>query len=272
MTGQNFKLINSDAFHAVSSLEDSSIQCVFSSLSNLPCMRDAIPWEQKIKSIIPIFRELEKKLRSDGLVFLLIDNPYFGLHKTGKAEQVRYCPGQLSGAPWRIVQALQEDGWIWRSDIIVNTGSKKSSVCPDRFFRSHVYLFMLCHNEKYYFDQQGSRISSFWDFSKTKKGLGWFYETAKTCILHSTKVGETVLDFCCGDGITGMAALKNGRRFIGAESSMRELEAAYNTLSNIEPDVPLEPIQLEACGLDKEDHQLSLFSEDERGLHYANQC
>jgi len=270
MSGQNFKLIHSDAEHAIYSLQNDSVQCVVVNLDLLPVIKENVPAQQKVKKIVRIFNILQDKLKSSGTVFLIMNNPYMGVHPSGKVEQVRFCPGQLSGLPWRVVEALQADGWIWRADIVVNTDLQTSMQCPDRPLRTHSYIFMLSHNEKYFFNKEFSKQGSFWDFSNPKgKKSNWRFEVAKRCILSATQEGDTVLDFCCGDGIVGIAALKCGRKFIGADGSIRELEAAYNLLNNIEPDIPLEPVMLDTSSDNgRRQPQLALFTENEWGIFY----
>ena len=55
-----------------------------------------------------------------------------------------------------------------------------------------------------------------------------------------TNAGETVLDFTCGSGTTGVAAANTGRRFVGieldpdyftvAQARIRKAQAAKNAL------------------------------------------
>lgn len=44
-------------------------------------------------------------------------------------------------------------------------------------------------------------------------------QLAETCILASSRPGDTVLDPFCGSGTTGVAALRHGREFIGIDSN-----------------------------------------------------
>jgi hypothetical protein len=68
---------------------------------------------------------------------------------------------QMLGIPWRVVFALQADGWYLRSDIIwakgISFNDKYSGSCmpdsvQDRPTKSHEYLFLLAKSKKYFYD------------------------------------------------------------------------------------------------------------------------
>ena len=44
-----------------------------------------------------------------------------------------------------------------------------------------------------------------------------------------TKPGETILNPFCGAGTTGVAAVRNGRRFIGADNDAQHIETTRET-------------------------------------------
>jgi DNA modification methylase len=53
--------------------------------------------------------------------------------------------------------ALQDDGWILRSDIIWNKPNAMPESVTDRCTKSHEYIFMLVKNERYYHDADSIR-------------------------------------------------------------------------------------------------------------------
>jgi len=74
--------------------------------------------------VLLISRELWKILADDGVFFLNLGDSYIGSNSGSKLK-----PKGLAGVPGRVVEALQEDGWFRRSDIIWVKGtsfSKKS--------------------------------------------------------------------------------------------------------------------------------------------------
>lgn len=56
-----------------------------------------------------------------------------------------------------------------------------------------------------------------------------------------TNEGDTVLDFCAGSGSTGVAAVKNNRRFIGIELDPDYFQIAQTRIANAAGDYQLTP-------------------------------
>jgi DNA modification methylase len=73
-----------------------------------------------------------------------------------KAERMRnkYQPKQLLGVPWMVVQALQEAGWILRTDCIWHKPNAMPESVKDRPTRDHEYLFLLAKSKKYFYDAE----------------------------------------------------------------------------------------------------------------------
>lgn len=57
-----------------------------------------------------------------------------------------------------------------------------------------------------------------------------------------TNPGDTVLDFTCGSGSTGVAAMQEGRRFVGIEKDPGYFEIAQRRIS----EATAQPALLEA--------------------------
>lgn len=51
--------------------------------------------------------------------------------------------------------------------------------------------------------------------------------------------GDTVLDFTMGSGTTGIAAIQEGRRFVGIEKDAGYFEVAQRRIANVAPPLPL---------------------------------
>lgn len=58
----------------------------------------------------------------------------------------------LTGIPWRVALALQDDGWWLRSDIIFHKLNVLPESVKDRPTRCHEYVFLLTKSERYFYD------------------------------------------------------------------------------------------------------------------------
>ena len=141
-----------------------------------------------VRHIVQICREIYRVLRDDGTFWLNISDTFirngsgrtgrndghrrsawgrFGngrfveKHAGGERKQVRMqtslAPGNLAGIPWRTAFALQDDGWILRSDIIWMKPSPMPESVRNRPTYSHEYVFLLSKSPRYFYDQDAIR-------------------------------------------------------------------------------------------------------------------
>lgn len=130
-----------------------------------------------VKKLQAVFREVKRILRTDGVLWLNLGDSYAsgGSKRTGRndenekdlarrASQYRTgqmkaietpqdrtvisqfddrAPKNLLGIPWRVAFALQDDGWILRSDVIWEKPSAMPESVKDRPTKAHEYVFML---------------------------------------------------------------------------------------------------------------------------------
>jgi DNA modification methylase len=122
-----------------------------------------------------IWREIWRVLRDDGILWLNFGDSYAGnggqygdkkstlqgrkQSRTMGAERflkksISLKPKNLCGIPWRVVLALQADGWYLRSDIIWSKPNPMPSSTKDRPTTAHEYLFLLSKSAKYYYDNE----------------------------------------------------------------------------------------------------------------------
>ncbi len=119
--------------------------------------REGVP-EDYINNLVGIFRALRNKLRKDGLFWLNLGDSYKGKN--------------LLGIPWRVALALQDDGWILRSDIIWRKTNAMPSSVKDRPTTEHEYIFMFSKDSSYFYDADSIREPhvTFSENSKMKGG------------------------------------------------------------------------------------------------------
>ena len=100
--------------------------------------------EEYVEKMVLVFREVWRVLRDDGTLWLNLGDSY--------------GPGkQLMGIPWRVAFALQNDGWVLRSDIIWSKPNAMPESVKDRPTKAHEYIFLLSKSPRYYYDADAIR-------------------------------------------------------------------------------------------------------------------
>jgi len=171
-------LILADARHLP--LRDRCVQCVVTSPPYWG-LRDygvgaqlgleATP-ELYVAQMVQVFREVQRVLADDGVLWLNIGDSYNshpGQRKTTDkigpkqetnvgsntvgSRSVEDCKAKdLVGIPWLLAFALRADGWYLRSDIIWSKPNPMPESVTDRPTKAHEYLFLLTKAERYYYD------------------------------------------------------------------------------------------------------------------------
>lgn len=96
-----------------------------------------------VQRLVKIFEEVRRVLRDDGTLWLNLGDTYRA--------------NQLLGVPWRVALALQDDGWLLRSDIIWHKPNAMPSSVKTRPTTDHEYLFLFAKSEKYRYFQDAIR-------------------------------------------------------------------------------------------------------------------
>lgn len=118
--------------------------------------------------LVAVFRKVWRVLRDDGTVWLNLGDSYPNGGRGSRGSdpkhvgrvdmQTRPRDGfkskDLIGIPWRVVFALQVDGWYLRSDIIWSKSNSIPESVTDRPTRSHEYLFLLTKSKRYYYNHE----------------------------------------------------------------------------------------------------------------------
>lgn len=134
--------------------------------------------QEYVRNLVALFRELRRVLTDDGTLWLNLGDSYAGSwgaqgrdETLGAINKVRDAsayqrktsrtgsqhPGEppaknLLGIPWRVAFALQDDGWILRSDIIWSKPNPMPESVTDRPTKAHEYLFLLAKSPRYFYD------------------------------------------------------------------------------------------------------------------------
>jgi DNA modification methylase len=153
-------MLAGDARRVLDTLPACSVQCVVTSPPYFN-LRQYLPVDhpdkaleigaerclpEYIANLVAVFAQVRRLLRDDGVAFLNLGDSY------GRGTSVSEGAKQLLGVPWRAAFALQADGWILRSDIVLTKANPMPESVTDRPTRSHEYLFLLTKGPHYFYD------------------------------------------------------------------------------------------------------------------------
>jgi DNA modification methylase len=91
--------------------------------------------------MVKVFKAVRRVLRNDGTLWLNLGDCY------GDG-------GNLMGMPWRVALALQQNGWILRSDIPWVKRNPMPESATNRPCKALEYVFLLVKDSGYYFDME----------------------------------------------------------------------------------------------------------------------
>lgn len=181
-------VVCADALDYLRTLPDESVNCIITSPPYYG-LRDygasgQIGLEDTpaayVERLVAVFREIRRVLRPDGVCWLNLGDSYAGSGRglmgdgtpsdRGDAKQGTnrgttvgvfnkpdwggLAPKNLIGIPWRVAFALQDDGWILRSDVIWHKPNTMPESVTDRPTKAHEYVFMLTRAARYWYDAE----------------------------------------------------------------------------------------------------------------------
>ena len=207
-----------------------------------------------------VFREFKRVLRDDGILFIVCGDRMargktkaeppndWQTHGRPATEGDHLKPGNRMDLPGRLARAMQNNGWVWRSEIIwEKTGlTSHGDKAPQP---THERILMFTKSMRYDFHQDA--VQEHTDYGSTRPGmkgrrsggqriakmlkdLGSVWripqhtqphggvapfplELVRRLMLYATEEGERVLDPFMGTGTTGVVAKMLHRRFTGIE-------------------------------------------------------
>ena len=107
-------------------------------------------FDQYLTTMTEVFTEVRRVLRPDGTLWLNLGDVFSDRGKP-------LPPKNLIGLPWRVAFALQEAGWILRSDIVWFKLAPMPESIRDRPTRSHEYVFLMTKRQRYFYDADAVR-------------------------------------------------------------------------------------------------------------------
>lgn len=149
-----------------------------------------------VEHLVEVFREVQRVLRPDGLLYVNLGDSYAGSGRAGKNPeyQARHTsfggvnklaadggygapqpvppglkPKDLVGVPWRVAFALQAEGWYLRAAIPWIKYSCMPESVTDRPTNAVEYIFQFAHPDSggsYYYDMESVRVANLSNYSK----------------------------------------------------------------------------------------------------------
>lgn len=211
-----------------------------------------------IAAMVNVAREVKRVLAPDGTFWLNLGDTYNtraiirpSSHQGGLGHDnesirlswaeardrglVRYSARQpglkdkdLMLLPYRVAQALVEEGWYLRCDVLWVKPYGAPENALDRPSRLHESIFMLTRNKRYKFYKErcpeGAR--SVWTIAPGKGDdhrAVFPDEIVRRCVALSTDEGDVVADPFAGSGTTMRVAMEMGRRAIGLDGRRYDL-------------------------------------------------
>lgn len=205
-------LLTGDCRDVLSTLADRSVQCIVTSPPYYGLRRYDVQGQQigleptpaeYVAALVAVFRACRRVLRDDGVLWVNLGDSYAMDSKWGGASgnknytsaagdipRDRRSSGladkNLLGIPWKVAFALQDDGWILRSDIIWSKPNPMPESVADRPTRAHEYLFLFAKQARYFYDAAAIRENAAYDGRKdtVKKGSNY----AGTGVINQSRV------------------------------------------------------------------------------------
>ncbi|MDQ7027745.1 MAG: site-specific DNA-methyltransferase [Anaerolineae bacterium] len=118
--------------------------------------------QEYVTKLVLLFQKLKLVLKDNGTIWLNLGD--------------KYLDNQLLGVPWRVALALQDDGWLLRSEIIWYKPNAMPSSVKNRPTTDHEHIFLLAKSKDYYYNADAIREQhvTFSTKSKMKGGRNHF--------------------------------------------------------------------------------------------------
>lgn len=174
------RVYNVDALTLLRALPSGSVNCIVTSPPYFGLRDYGIEGQvgleptpaEYVGKLVALFREVRRVLRDDGTLWLNLGDTYTGGGRGGNPPLSAYwkqgtnagsvienrtnvdgLPSKsLLGIPWRLAFALQDDGWILRSDIIWHKPNPMPFSGKDRPTTAHEYVFLFSKCQRYFYD------------------------------------------------------------------------------------------------------------------------
>lgn len=175
------KIYQGNSLDVLQRLPDESVHCVVTSPPYWQLRNYEVDGQigleptinEFIDTLVKLFREIKRVLHKSGTLWVNMGDSYNSAqtrgtwgnqskhgyldHGASRSTIKNLHSKNLVGQPWRLAFALQDDGWILRSDIIWHKTNPMPSSVTDRPTPAHEYLFLFSKSSKYFYDHLAIR-------------------------------------------------------------------------------------------------------------------
>ncbi|MEW2164359.1 site-specific DNA-methyltransferase [Streptomyces sp. NPDC007084] len=176
-------LLLGDALEQLRTLPAGSVDCIVTSPPYFGLRDYGTPGQygleatpaEYVETMRQVFAEARRVLADDGTLWLNLGDSYAyppgSTHKQGQTGQRKDCTftaetirgttalptKNLIGVPWRAAFALQDDGWILRSEVVWYKHNAMPESVTDRLASRHEHLFLMTKASRYWFNLDAIR-------------------------------------------------------------------------------------------------------------------
>lgn len=224
----SYEIILGDCLEVMPTLEAGSIDAI---ITDLPYGTTACAWDEVIP-FAPMWEQVKRLLKPRGVFVTTASQPFTSALVMSNAAWFKYAwvwNKQLAGnGILAKIQPLKihEDVCVFgNGSITYNPQDTKGRARWKGGIRDVHGTFSNAHSPKVWSIEY--HPISILDYSGAGMRNERVHPTQKPVALYAylirtyTNPGDTVLDFCMGSGTTGVAAIKEGRKFVGIEKDER---------------------------------------------------
>jgi site-specific DNA-methyltransferase (adenine-specific) len=139
-----FELHVGDALEVMRRFDDEQVNCIVTSPPYFKLRNSEkhgrLGWENTVdlyaEHLAIIFSEARRVLRKDGVLWVNVGETF--------------SKKRILGVPHAVRMALQDDGWIWRSEVIWNKTNVRPESAKQRVTHAHEFLFMFTRSDTYW--------------------------------------------------------------------------------------------------------------------------
>lgn len=232
----SFECILGDALQILPTLEAGSIDAI---ITDLPYGTTACAWDEVIP-FVPMWEQVKRLLKPRGVFVTTASQPFTSALVMSNLEWFRYewiwdkarASGHLD-ANHKPLKAHENICVFYQEQPNYNPQKRAGEPYAVNGKRASHAVYGEANRTAVNKEYDGRRYPrSVLPFSQGANSEDRFHPTQKPVTLYQylirtyTNPSDTVLDFCCGSGTTGVAAIKEGRNFIGME-----LDSGYHAIA-----------------------------------------